>query len=260
MGGCDRSDDAGDRNTELFLSITRITVYRKMVGTLNYLACMTRPDIAYAVHVLAKHMAKPSQHYMDQAKRVFGYLKGTPDHGLLFAAGVGTEAGVFRPRAVSDSAFADGLTSGKCTYGYVLLLGSTVVHWVSRRQNAIAESTSQAEYQAMADALRDITWLVAMLEALGLPVAPMALLEGDNAPALTQIRQPYAVTMLKHVQQRYHAVRDAYRQKRIDLKHVASADNTADILTKALPPAAHKHHMRTLVAAPLGGAAANDHG
>ena len=139
MGGCEVRDRAGGGNSSLCLGNDDISLYRKMVGTLNYLACMTRPDIAYAVHVLAKHMCSPSAHYMEQARRVFRYLKGTAGHGLLFAAGAGLEAGSFQVRAVSDSAFADGVTSGYCTYGYVLYLGRTVVHWVSRRQTAVAE-------------------------------------------------------------------------------------------------------------------------
>ena len=112
-------------------------LYQKIVGSLQYAAGGTRPDIAYAVSTVAKYCHQPSELHMTAAKRILRYLKQTKDLNLTYVRNsiVG----------YSDADWAGDVQDRRSTSGNVFLLGGGAITWSSRKQSSVALSTYEAE-------------------------------------------------------------------------------------------------------------------
>ncbi|KAJ9523607.1 hypothetical protein QJQ45_007310 [Haematococcus lacustris] len=124
---------------------TSVHQYSALVGSLLYLTCCTRPDIAFAVGALARHMSSPTKQHWAAACNVLSYLKGTCDHGLLFG-------GVTGLQGFSDSDYAGDKDTARSTTGYLFTLNGGAISWSSRLQPTVALSTAEAEYMAASNA------------------------------------------------------------------------------------------------------------
>ncbi|GKV51641.1 hypothetical protein SLEP1_g58277 [Rubroshorea leprosula] len=122
------------------------TNYRKIVGSLQYLS-LTRPDLSFAVSRLSQFMHRPTDSHWQAVKRVLRYLRGSVSHGLLL-----------RPQptlslhAFSDADWAGDRDTYTSTTGYLVFLGSNPVSWRAAKQRAVARSSTEAEYRALATA------------------------------------------------------------------------------------------------------------
>ena len=130
------------------------TMFRSAVGSLQYLSTMTRPDIAYAVSNVAKFCTKPTKEHWTTVKKIVRYLKGTPNHGLLYKSQPSVDSNAFV--GFSDSNWAGDIDDRKSTSGYVFHIGGTAV---SKKQTTIALSTAEAEYIALSHASQEAVWL-----------------------------------------------------------------------------------------------------
>ena len=102
--------------------------YQSAVGSLLYLSSSTRPDITYAVSTVAKYSANPTKQHWIAVKRIFRYLKGTLNHGLLYSRNKSTECVGF-----SDSDWGEDLDDRKSTSGYMFQLGRSAGEARSKR-------------------------------------------------------------------------------------------------------------------------------
>jgi hypothetical protein len=100
------------------------TMFRQMVGSLRYL-CNSRPDICYSVSVISKFMHDPRKPHLVAAKRIFRYIKGTVDFGLIFPIGRSSEACEFI--GYSDSDWCGDLTDRRSTSGYVFMFNGAAI-------------------------------------------------------------------------------------------------------------------------------------
>jgi len=108
------------------------------------------------------------------------------------------------------------------------------VAWSSRRQPTTALSTTEAEYMASSDATRQAIWLRLLLKNLGFSdSSPLPILNDNNA-AIQLSRNPVHHDRSTHIDMRYHFLRKKVLDNTIELSHVASEDNLADLLTKPL--------------------------
>ncbi|XP_046141105.1 secreted RxLR effector protein 161-like [Osmia bicornis bicornis] len=123
--------------------------YREAVGSLLYLACVTRPDISYAVNVLSRHQLNSTEYEWKMVQRVFRYLMGTKDLGLKF---MGKNDSM---QAFYDANFAD-CKNSLTTCGFVIQLYGDTIAWKIHKQNYVALSTCQAEYVAMSEACQEL--------------------------------------------------------------------------------------------------------
>ena len=124
--------------------------YRNMVGSMLYLACWSRPDIAFAVSELSRFVSSPGQNHMKAVKHLLRYLKGTQDLGLKFAKPKNTGP-MDRPNILwgfVDSDWAGCPDSRRSTSGYALMLNGAAISWKSKRQSVVALSTAEAEFIA----------------------------------------------------------------------------------------------------------------
>eukprot|EP00253_Pinus_taeda_P017959 PITA_17959 len=136
------------------------TKYRQLVGSLNYLNT-TRTDISFVVGILSKFMQKPCEGHWSAAKIVLKYLKGTQDFGIKY-----TQVDDFSLIGYSDSYFDGDKETGVSTSRYAMSLGSGATSWRQHKKSVPADSTTEAEYVAAAEATKEIVWLRKILEDL----------------------------------------------------------------------------------------------
>lgn len=205
--------------------------YRQLIGSLMYLAVSTRPDIAFAVSNLSQFLTNPSIDHWKAAKRVLRYLQGTIGLGILFIGNCEQPNVLF---AYSDSDFATCIDTRKSISGVTLILNSGSVIWSARKQGVVATSTTDAEYIAAHDASKEIVWTRGLLEEIGVTQDSPTMLYCDNAAAEKLIKNPVFHRRTKHVDIKYHYVRQIYEDGKLKIQHVASEDQLADIFTKPL--------------------------
>lgn len=212
-----------------------VKLYQEKVGTLLYAAISTRPDIAYAVHALTRHMQSPLGRHMTACDRVFRYLAGTKGFGLLF--GRGDASGSEAHPAVSAYADADwgsDKADRKSVTGWITMLNGDPVSWASKKQKAVALSTCEAELYAGASAVQEMLWLRSLLTEIGLQPAMESTLYGDNQSTVEVLKHGVKSERTKHIDIRYHFVTDVIARGEVRLEWLSTAKQLADVLTKAL--------------------------
>jgi hypothetical protein len=205
--------------------------YRELVGSLLYAAISTRPDISHAVHQLGKHVQLPAYQHWLAGKRVLRYLSGTKQIGLIFKGVTSNEMNL---EVYSDADHANDQKDRKSVTGIVVKLNGDVISWISKKQSIVTDSTCYSEYVAMAMAVQEAQWTRQLLEELGL-IVKSTKLYCDNEAAVV-ISQNHGVSKKsKHIEIKYHVVREAVDKGLVEVEGVSTNDQQADILTKALP-------------------------
>ena len=207
--------------------------YQSVVGSAMYLMQATRPDLAYAVGALSRYYSAPRVMHLEAAKRVMRYLKGTIGMGLTLGGSKPTLVGY------SDSAHGDDIATGRSTGGFVFTFGCGAVSWSSKRQPLVTLSTTESEYVGATLAAKEAIWLRSLASEFGMQMGP-TLLYGDNQSAIAIASKPDFRARTKHINQRYHFIRECVDNGEIDYRYVPTDDMTADSMTKALPR--EKHH------------------
>uniref|UniRef100_A0A2N9HT29 Reverse transcriptase Ty1/copia-type domain-containing protein n=1 Tax=Fagus sylvatica TaxID=28930 RepID=A0A2N9HT29_FAGSY len=147
----------------LFLS-QHNSEFRRILGSLQYLS-LTRPDISFAVNKLSQFMHKPTSNHWTAIKRLLRYLKQTIFHGFQI-----TNIGPPVLRTYSDADWAGNIDDRTSTSAYISFLGSNPISWSSKKQRAVARSTTEAEYRALGNAASEIMWLSTLFKELNFPV------------------------------------------------------------------------------------------
>ena len=206
--------------------------YISAVGSLLFLALATRPDIAHTVSVLCRFNSNPGIAHWKSVKHLFRYLRGTLDYRLVYGPTDSKE--LFT--SFCDADHAGNPDNGRSTSGYVLRIGSGAISWSSRLQGLVAQSTTEAEFIAAVDAGREIVWMRNLLTELGYSLSEPSILRIDNQSAVTVSKNPEHHGRMKHLDLRFFWLRDQVEAGVIAPAYVPTAENAADILTKAVPP------------------------
>ncbi|GJR75250.1 retrovirus-related pol polyprotein from transposon TNT 1-94, partial [Tanacetum coccineum] len=133
------------------------TVFKGMIGSLMYLTA-SRPDIQFSTCLYAKYQANPKESHLVAVKRIFRYLKGTPNLGLWYPK----ESG-FDLKAYSDLDYAGCNLDRKSTSGGCQILGGKLVCWSAKKQNSVAMSSAEAEYVVAAGCCAQVLWIKSQL-------------------------------------------------------------------------------------------------
>jgi hypothetical protein len=204
--------------------------YREAVGALNYLAVISRPDIAFAVSRVARFSENPSPSHWSAVKRIMRYLKGTISYALVF----GKEPGGMTMTGYCDSDWAGDIESRCSTSGFIFTLNGGPVSWSSKLQKTCALSSTEAEYMAMTEALKEVLWFRPLLTELGiLEDGPTRVLV-DNQGALSLSRNAEFHRRTKHISVRFHRIREEQEEGQIKFDYVETMEQAADFLTKPL--------------------------
>ena len=203
------------------------TTYRGIIGSLLYLTA-SRPDISFAVGVCARFQASPKESHLNASKKILRYLKGTQSVGLWYPRG-----GSFELMGYSDADFAGCKIDRKSTSGTCQFLGGRLVSWFSKKQHSIATSTAEAEYVAAGSCCAQILWMKQQLLDYGVECKEVKIM-CDNTSAIAITQNPVLHSRTKHIDIKYHFIRDHVEKKDITLEYVATEEQLADIFTKAL--------------------------
>ena len=207
------------------------TMYQSMVGSLIYAACATRPDISHAVGVVSKYCAKPTEAHLTALKRIPRYLKGTAKTLALKYEKCDSLSLV----GYCDADWASDRDDQHSTSGNFFLMSKAPISWYSKKQTIVALSTSEAEYVALTAATQDAVWLRLLLSDLKVALDEPTLLMEDNQGAIAIAKNPTSHARTKHIDIRYHFVREAMQKGTIELHYCPTKEMIADLLTKPLP-------------------------
>ena len=202
--------------------------YASAVGSLMYAMVCTRPDIAHAVGVVSRFLSNPGREHWDAVKWIMRYLRGTSDLRLTFGSGKPVLVGY------TDSDMAGDVDSRKSTSGYLITFSGGAVSWQSRLQKCVALSTTEAEYIAATEACKELLWMKKFIQELGFKQQRYVML-CDNQSAIHLGKNSTFHARSKHIDVRYHWLRDALNDNLFELEKIHTDHNGSDMLTKTLP-------------------------
>ena len=202
--------------------------YREMVGSLIYAMSCTRPDLSWVVSKLSQHLANPCNADYVMVKHVFKYVLGTLDLKLIFKKSKNLELTAF-----CDADWGSCKEDRRSYSGYCFMLNEEgpVISWKTKKQPTVALSSCEAEYMAMALAIQEALYLKRLLGSIGNTVTTS--IKVDNQGAMAVAKNPSVNHQRsKHIDIRYHFVKEVVDNQECSLQYVPSVDNIADIMTK----------------------------
>ncbi|KAJ9567763.1 hypothetical protein OSB04_003729 [Centaurea solstitialis] len=200
--------------------------YRSMIGSLMYLTA-SRPDIMFAVCVCARYQVRPKESHLHAVKRIFKYLKGQPRLGLWYPSDSS-----FDLVAYTDSDYGGANLDRKSTSGGCQFLGGRLVSWQCKKQITVSQSTTEAEYIAASQCCSQVLWIQNQMQDYGLSFLQTPIYI-DNNSAISIVNNPVKHSKTKHIEIKYHFIRDCNEKKLIQVLKVHNDDQYADLFTKA---------------------------
>jgi hypothetical protein len=234
-----------------FLTEKERSDFLSVLMKLAYLAQQSRPDILYAVNKLAQYQGKANHSDRKALERILRYLRGTWDYGLYYNKPRGsvlvmsndpdllTDVPIGqRPIGYSDASFAEE-DDRKSRSGYVYMIGGAAVTWFCKKQGPVAISSTEAEYYALSEAVKEALWIRMLLTEAGFELnGPTTIME-DNKSTISIALNPVNHQRTKHIDTRVHQIRDHVKKLDVDIVYCPTGDMIADIFTKALPASQH---------------------
>ncbi|GJV72248.1 putative ribonuclease H-like domain-containing protein [Tanacetum coccineum] len=167
---------------------------KSMIGSLMYLNA-SRPDIMFVVCTCARFQVTPKALRLNAVKRIFRYLKHQPK-------------------------------LGGCQF-----LGRRLISWQCKKQTIVANSTTEAEYVAAANCCGQVLWIQNQMMDYGFNFMNTKI-HIDNESTISVIKNPVAHSRTKHIEIRFHFIRDCYEKRLIEVIKIHTDSNVADLLTK----------------------------
>ena len=220
--------------------------FREAVGSLMFCMLCTRPDIAYEVSRVAQFCDNPGMLHWKALKRILRYLKGTRDTCLAYGLEINhpiedpsdeecrTSTNSLRPFAFCDSDWAANQDHRRSTFGYLVLLNGGPVGWTSRVQKSVATSMTEAEYVALSETAKEVSWIRRFMCDVGYTQEGPTSLMSDNQGAICLTKNPEFHQRTKHIDVRYHYIREEQASRRIKVEYTPTNRQPADMLTKSL--------------------------
>lgn len=202
-------------------------LYRSAVGSLQY-ATITRPEISFTVNKVSQYMACPLDNHWKAVKRILRYLADTIDLGLHI------RKSALELTAFCDLDWAADLDDRRSISGYCVYFGKSLISWCSKKQSVVSRSSTEAEYRSLAQVVSEVTWLSSLLHELRIKLPAPPIVWVDNLSAISLASNPVLHARTKHIELDIHFIRDKVAAGAVDLRHVPSIDQIADIFTKPL--------------------------
>ena len=210
--------------------------YSSAVGSVMYAMVCTRPDISHAVSVVSRYMSCPGKEHWQAVKWILRYLRGSADLCLVYDQSDCTSS----VTGYVDSDYAGDLDKRRSLTGYVFTYSGGAISWKAVLQSTVALSTTEAEYMALAEAVKEALWMKGLVSSLGLQ-QDFTVVFCDSQSAIHLTKNQMFHERTKHIDVRYHFVREHVTQGDIVISKVATEKNPADMLTKVIPAYKFKH-------------------
>eukprot|EP00253_Pinus_taeda_P017055 PITA_17055 len=215
-------------------------LYKSKVGSLMYLTA-TRPDIMHAVSLISIFMERPKEIHWQEAKRILRYVNGTKEFCILYSS---SES--FMLTGYTDSDWAGIVDDRKSTSGYVFHMRSGAISWASNKQSVLALSTAEAKCVATTVGACQAVWLRRVLRDLCHAQENGTTIYCDNSSAITLSKNSVFHKKTKHIDTKFHFIRELVNNGEIFFQHCRTEDQLADILTKPLLKKIFDHFRKCL--------------
>ena len=211
--------------------------YRKLIGMLLYVSTNSRPDISSSVSILSQKVSKPSITDLNEVKRIIKYLKYTKNSKLRLSD-KNPELSVQFPESelilFSDANWAEDRTDRKSNSGYIGFVYGGTISWACRKQATVSLSSTEAEYIALSETTQEAIWLKRLCDDFNIEIKHPVPILVDNQSAIKIVDNYKFSNSTKHIETRYHFVKDIKQRNIIDVKYCPGEHNIADMLTKPL--------------------------
>jgi hypothetical protein len=221
--GCKLNADKGGPSVDS-------TKYRKMIGCLRYLL-HSRPDLSYSVGVASRFMENPTVMHAKAVKQILRYLKGTVDFGLVYVQGGSADKLI----GYSDSDHGGDTVERRSTGGMAFYLNENLITWCSQKQKTVSLSSCESEFMAATAAAKQALWLRNLISEITKQKPKPVTLFVDNNSAIALMKNPVFHGRSKHIDLKYHFIRECVERGQIVVKKVGTEEQKADVLTKAMP-------------------------
>jgi len=202
------------------------TKYRSVIGNLLYLAICTRPDILFAVSRAARKSNNPNLEDWNNVLKIFRYLMYTKNYGIKIEKGINLKVYV-------DADFAGDSITRKSTSGLLMMMGKTPTSWFSKLQHCVSTSTAEAEYYSLSECAKHSLWYKNLLNELGIKINNVKIFV-DNKAIIYNSENQSINPKSKHIDIRYHHIRDLVNKRLIKLNYISTKENLANGFTKYL--------------------------
>lgn len=211
-------------------SLVGVVPYQEAVGCLLYVSNGTRPDISFATNNVSRFNAKHSEPHWTAVKRIIRYLKGTTSLKLKYHRSGNTLEMI----GFTDADWASEIDERRSCTGNVIVMTGGAVTWMSKRQPIVALSSTEAEYIALSSMVKEIIWARHFInEVFQMKLEPTTI-RCDNQSAIDLSKNDMFRQRSKHIDIRYHHVRECIVRKIVKVEFIGTEYMTADVLTKAV--------------------------
>lgn len=209
--------------------------YQSIIGSLMYLAISTRPDILHSVSKLAQFNSNPHEIHWNAAKHLLKYLNFTKKYVLFYKREPSKEF-----KGFVDADWGSDNWDRKSYSGFIFMMGEgSPICWESKKQSCIALSSTEAEYIAMCNATKEAVYLLRLFDEIGANEKYPITIYNDNQSAQKLIKNQVYHSRSKHIDMRYHYVREIFNQGIVNFEYQQTDEMCADILTKSLSKIKH---------------------
>ena len=201
----------------------------------------TRSDITFDVTLLSRFMHCASELHLQAAKRIVRYVKGTLSYGIKYS-----HLQNLMLHGYSNSDWAGSMDDMKSISGYCFSFGSGMFSWCSKKQDNVAQSTTEAKYAVATAAVNQAIWIRKILAHLHMNQLEPTKIYVDNQAAISIANNPVFHGRTKHFKIKLYFLREAQKEEEVTLLYCRTNDQIADVLTKALPKASFEDLRRKL--------------
>jgi hypothetical protein len=206
-----------------------IRLYQAMVGSIMYANGTTRPEVSFVTNQLARHASKPGKEHLTYAKKAIKYLYDTRTMGLLYKGTVKLTL-----KGAVDSEYAGDKFDRKSVTGWLISLNGTPVMWQTKKHPIVTMSSTESEYVGYTMIAKNIAWIRNVLSFLDIDMSQPTKVRVDNQGAMKIAETPKQHGRTKHIDVRYHYIREKINEGMIELEYCSTKDMVADMLTKSL--------------------------
>ncbi|KAG7597916.1 Reverse transcriptase RNA-dependent DNA polymerase [Arabidopsis suecica] len=203
--------------------------YSSAVGSIMYAMTGTRPDLAYPVGIISRYMSNPVKDHWLGVKWVLKYIKGSLKTRLLYKRN-----SEFKITGYCDADHGADKDKRRSITGLVFTLGGNTISWKSGLQRVVALSSTESEYMSLTEAVKEAVWLKGLLKEFGFDQRSVEIFcDSQSAIALSKNNVHHERT--KHIDVRYHFIREIIANGDVDVVKIDTEKNPADIFTKIVP-------------------------
>lgn len=238
--------DEDIRTNDDLATAQEIRAYQSIIGSINFAAICTRPDIAFASTRLSEYLRNPSERHIHLAKRVLSYLAGTKHHSICYHGNSSDEKNIFT--ISSDASYANDVETRRSHQGSLYILYDSPIDWRATKQPTVTTSTTEAELLALLETARQYYWWKRLFKQLDYNPGHLIQVQCDNKQTLRLMEENAAklATKLRHVDIHSHWLRQETQAGNIHFRWTPTASMFANGLTKPLPRQKHRTFVAQL--------------